>query len=116
MTDYISQLNLPYNIAGVTFLAMGNGAPDVFASITSFSGGSDVLIGLGGLLGASMFISSVAVGALIVLAPCSINPRNFVRDVLFHIVGVISLVFVAIMGQVTLLMAVRTFTWHFMYT
>lgn len=109
------RLNLPYNIAGVTFLAMGNGAPDVFASITSFSGGSDVLIGLGGLLGASMFISSVAVGALIVLAPCSINPRNFVRDVLFHIVGVISLVFVAIMGQVTLLMAICYFIVYAVY-
>lgn len=100
-------LNLPENIAGVTFLAMGNGAPDVFASLTSFSGGGDVLIGLGALLGASMFISSVVVGSLVVVKPCTVNPRNFVRDVLFHILGVVCLGFVVIYGQVTMLIAVR---------
>ena len=103
---YFFQLNLPYNIAGVTFLAMGNGAPDVFSSVTSFGGGSDVLIGLGGLLGASMFISTVAVGSLIVASPCAVNPRNFVRDVAFHIIGVVSLAIVGMIGEVTLSMAV----------
>ena len=99
-------LNLPENIAGVTFLAMGNGAPDVFASLTSFSGGGDVLIGLGALLGASMFISSAVVGSLVVVKPCTVNPRNFIRDVLFHILGVVCLGFVVIHGQVTLVISV----------
>ena len=41
------KMKLPYNIAGVTFLAFGNGAPDVFSSISSFSGSSDILVGIG---------------------------------------------------------------------
>lgn len=88
---------------------MGNGAPDVFSSVTSFGGGSDVLIGLGGLLGASMFISTVAVGSLIVASPCAVNPRNFVRDVVFHIIGVVCLAIVGMIGKVTMSMAVCPF-------
>ena len=99
-------LRLPENIAGVTFLAMGNGAPDVFASLTSFSSGSDVLIGFGALVGASMFIASVVVGSLVVVKECSVNPRNFIRDVLFHIAGVLFLLYVVIVGEVTMLLSV----------
>jgi sodium/potassium/calcium exchanger 6 len=108
-------LNLPENIAGVTFLAMGNGAPDVFASLTSFSGGGDVLIGLGALLGASMFISSVVVGSLVVVKECTVNPRNFIRDVLFHILGVVCLGFVALIGKVTLLLSISFFLVYAVY-
>ena len=85
---------------------MGNGAPDVFATLTSFSGGNDVLIGLGALLGASMFISNIVVGSLVVVNPCTVNPRNFVRDILFHILGVVCLGLVAIFGKVTLSLSV----------
>eukprot|EP01041_Mallomonas_annulata_P001040 gene1040-2035_t len=51
------KLKLPYNIAGVTFLAMGNGAPDVFSSVTSFTGNKDFLIGIGALLVKSWWIN-----------------------------------------------------------
>jgi sodium/potassium/calcium exchanger 6 len=86
---------------------MGNGAPDVFATMASFGGAGDVLIGIGCLLGASMFINTIAVGAVLVASPCSVNPRDFVRDVAFQIVGVLSLGLVAALGRVNIFVAVR---------
>ena len=55
------RLKLSYDVAGVTFLAMGNGAPDLFGAVSSFTGKEDTLIGLGALLGGSVFVSSVVV-------------------------------------------------------
>lgn len=64
-------------MAGVTFLALGNGAPDVFSSIAAFSAKSDdvVLIGVCELLGASVFVTTVVVGAVVLLHPAHVQPQ-----------------------------------------
>lgn len=50
------QLDMPPEVAGVTFLAFGNGAPDVFSSIAALTSTSNIeaslLVGMGSLLGA----------------------------------------------------------------
>ena len=61
------KLKLSYDVAGVTFLAMGNGAPDLFGAVSSFTGGEDVLIGMGALLGGSVFVSTVVVVMIFVI-------------------------------------------------
>lgn len=38
LSTICDKLQLPYDIAGVTLLALGNGAPDFFSLIASFSG------------------------------------------------------------------------------
>ena len=60
LANVCDRFKVPYDLAGVTLLAFGNGAPDVFASIASFSGSGQgdggqssadsVLVGLGSLL------------------------------------------------------------------
>lgn len=52
-----SQLDMPPEVAGVTFLAFGNGAPDVFSSLAALTTSSSdkeaaLLVGVGSLLGA----------------------------------------------------------------
>jgi len=73
----LTQLKLTYDVAGVTFLALGNGAPDVFSSIAAFSSKSDsvVLIGVCELLGASVFITTVVVGAVAWMHPAKLQPK-----------------------------------------
>ena len=52
------RLNLSFNVAGVTLLAFGNGAPDVFSLIASYSATADIVeseeIGIGALLGSGV--------------------------------------------------------------
>jgi len=108
-------MKLPYNIAGVTFLAFGNGAPDVFSSISSFSGSSDILVGIGALLGGSFFVSTIVVGSIAILSPCYVKKDIFLRDIIFHILAVISVTVIAITAQVTLLYSLCLFCLYLLY-
>lgn len=100
-----SKLKLPYDIAGVTLLALGNGAPDFFSLIASFSGGVDVMVGVGALLGGSMFVCTVVVGSIAILCPCDVSPRLFLRDIGFHLISVCLVGIVAVVREITLPLA-----------
>lgn len=100
------KFRIPYQVAGVTFLALGNGAPDVFASISAFSGGQDVLIGIGALLGATVFVISVVVAVIVIVSPsCKVDRQTFTRDILFHLAAVILMTVVAVQRSVSMTMA-----------
>lgn len=100
------KLHLSYDFAGVTFLAFGNGAPDVFSSITAFSGGADVLIAVGSLLGGSVFVTTIVVGTIAVLCPCKVSGRSFLRDTLFHTLAATVLCYIGFHRKVNIYMAV----------
>lgn len=85
------QFGLPPRFAGVSLLALGNGAADVSATVSAMT--SDPKHGyklsLGALSGAAMFISGVIAAAVIVTAqgvPCR---GALVRDVLALVVTVV---------------------------
>jgi Ca2+/Na+ antiporter len=82
-------------------LACGNGSPDVFASITSFTGGQDVLIGVGALLGASMFVATVVVGSVTIIAPCKVVPSIFIRDISFYLGAISMVTYISVTSKVT---------------
>lgn len=100
------KLKLPYDIAGVTLLAFGNGAPDVFSSITSFSGSADVLVGLGALLGGGVFVVTVVVGAISYFCPCEVSRHIFLRDIMFHLLATSCVTIVAVLGYFSLTTAI----------
>eukprot|EP01038_Epipyxis_sp_PR26KG_P011646 gene11646-15598_t len=116
LSNICDRLHIPYDIAGVTFLAFGNGAPDFFSIIASVVGGIDVLVGLGGLLGAGTFVVTVVVGAVSVACPCEVSRQVFIRDVSFHILSVAMVAIVAILQTVTIFFAVTFIGLYFIYT
>ncbi|PVI02606.1 hypothetical protein DM02DRAFT_299004 [Periconia macrospinosa] len=79
-------LGMSESLAGVTFLAFGNGSPDVFSTFAAFNTNSASLA-LGELIGAAGFITAVVAGSMALVRPFKVARRSFVRDVSFFIVA-----------------------------
>jgi solute carrier family 24 (sodium/potassium/calcium exchanger), member 6 len=62
---------ISHTLAGVTFLAFANGAPDVLTAVLAGSSSSDstVLIPFGSIFGASLFSTAFILSAVIFLSP-----------------------------------------------
>ncbi|UZJ56998.1 hypothetical protein CBS101457_006318 [Exobasidium rhododendri] len=82
-----ARLGLSESTAGVTFLAFGNGSPDVFSTFGAMKTGSGSLA-IGELIGAASFIVSVISGSMMLIAPFRVKAYPFIRDVGFFTVAV----------------------------
>ncbi|XP_012586269.1 PREDICTED: sodium/potassium/calcium exchanger 6, mitochondrial [Condylura cristata] len=81
-------LKLSHNVAGVTFLAFGNGAPDVFSALVAFSDPRTAGLALGALFGAGVLVTTVVAGGIAILHPFTAASRPFLRDIVFYMVAV----------------------------
>ncbi|KAF2265628.1 sodium/calcium exchanger protein-like protein [Lojkania enalia] len=86
LSTIASLLGMSESMAGVTFLAFGNGSPDVFSTFAAMSTNSASLA-IGELIGAAGFITAVVAGSMALVRPFSVARRSFVRDVGFFIVA-----------------------------
>ena len=83
------------SMAGVTFLALGNGSPDVFSTFAAMKTHSGSLA-VGELIGAAGFITAVVAGSMALVRPFKVARKSFIRDVGFFIVAAsFSMVFLA---------------------
>ncbi|XP_023211898.1 mitochondrial sodium/calcium exchanger protein-like isoform X2 [Centruroides sculpturatus] len=76
-------LRLSQNIAGVTFLAFGNGAPDIFSSLAGIEQARSQLV-IGELFGAGIFVTTTVVGCICLTKEFKIMERPFLRDIIFY--------------------------------
>nr|XP_046243254.1 mitochondrial sodium/calcium exchanger protein isoform X2 [Scatophagus argus] len=83
-----TSLHLTHNVAGVTFLALGNGAPDIFSAIAAFSHPHTAGLAVGALFGAGIFVTTVVAGSVALVKPFTVASRPFLRDVIFYMVAV----------------------------
>uniref|UniRef100_G3UCA6 Solute carrier family 8 member B1 n=1 Tax=Loxodonta africana TaxID=9785 RepID=G3UCA6_LOXAF len=101
-------LKLSHNVAGVTFLAFGNGAPDIFSALVAFSDPRTAGLAFGALFGAGVLVTTVVAGGIAILRPFTAASRPFLRDITFYMVAVF-LTFTALyFGRVTLAWALGT--------
>ncbi|KAL8857079.1 MAG: hypothetical protein Q9178_006371 [Gyalolechia marmorata] len=90
-----SILGMSESMAGVTFLAFGNGSPDVFSTFAAMKTHSGSLA-VGELIGAAGFITAVVAGSMALVRPFKVARKSFVRDVGFFMVAAsFSMVFLA---------------------
>ncbi|KAL5995897.1 hypothetical protein ACLOJK_025970 [Asimina triloba] len=106
VTQLASLLNLSPSKAAVTLLALGNGSPDVFASVAAVRGGQ-ARTGFGAILSAGTFVSALVVGFVaIYAAPFAVDPSPFIRDVFFYLVAAFFLFYVYLSAEIYLWQAV----------
>lgn len=122
LSTLASILGLSESLTGVTFLAFGNGSPDVFSTFAAMRSNSGSLA-IGELIGAATFITSVVAGSMALVRPFKVARRSFVRDVGYFIVAVIFSMFMLADGKLHVwesaamvglyaLYVVLVVTWH----
>ncbi|NXE27997.1 NCLX protein, partial [Ardeotis kori] len=87
---------------GVTFLAFGNGAPDVFSAVVAFSDPRTAGLAIGAIFGAGIFVTTVVAGGIALVKPFTAASRPFLRDVIFYMVAVFLTFMVLYFGRITL--------------
>ncbi|NXR31593.1 NCLX protein, partial [Zosterops hypoxanthus] len=106
-----TNLKLSHNVAvfflttplhGVTFLAFGNGAPDVFSAVVAFSDPRTAGLAIGAIFGAGVFVTTVVAGGIALVKPFTAASRPFLRDVIFYMVAVFLTFVVLYVGRIRL--------------
>ncbi|XP_016157655.1 PREDICTED: sodium/potassium/calcium exchanger 6, mitochondrial [Ficedula albicollis] len=97
-----TNLKLSHNVAGVTFLAFGNGAPDVFSAVVAFSDPRTAGLAVGAIFGAGVFVTTVVAGGIALVKPFTAASRPFLRDVIFYMAAVFLTFVVLYLGRIRL--------------
>lgn len=111
-------MRLSPTIAGVTLLSLGNGAPDVFASIISFTRTGNGNVGLNIVLGGAFFVSSVVVGVISISISShqiAVERPSFMRDLLFFLFTLSSLLVIVSVKRIGLLGSICFVSIYFIY-
>lgn len=87
LSTIASVLGMPESLAGVTFLAFGNGSPDVFSTFAAMGSNSGSMA-VGELIGAAGFITAVVAGSMALVREFKVSKKTFVRDIVFFIFSV----------------------------
>ena len=94
-------------MTGVTFLALANGAPDVFVSLSAGGLGDEegISLALGALFGAGLFVCTFVYGYCVILCDnrLIVAPNETGRDIIFFIIANLMIIWFGYLGEITLI-------------
>ncbi|XP_058727372.1 cation/calcium exchanger 1 [Vicia villosa] len=111
-------LRLSPTIAGVTLLSLGNGAPDFFASVVSFTSSNNGAVGLNSILGGAFFVSTAVLGIISILVSSNevaVDKASFIRDVIFFLFSLFILLIIISIGKISLFGSICYLSIYFLY-
>ena len=111
-------LRLSPTIAGVTLLSLGNGAPDFFASVVSFTSSNNGAVGLNSILGGAFFVSTAVLGIISFIVSSnevSVDKASFIRDVIFFLFSLFILLIIICIGKISLFGSICYLSIYFLY-
>ncbi|KAF9313355.1 hypothetical protein BG003_005275 [Podila horticola] len=114
LSTIAKKLHLSESMTGVTFLAFGNGSPDVFSTFSAMGAGSASLA-IGELVGAASFITSVVVGSMAIIKPFKVSKAPFLRDVIFFAGCVLFTLYTVIDGKITMVESITLIVYYIFY-
>lgn len=113
------RFRLSDDVAGATLMAFGNGAPDVFTAWNAIESANDFSLVLAELLGAAMFITTVVLGAVILVAPSrkrvNVDPVPFARDACALAVSVFAICACVLDGKIQLVESLAVMALYLAY-
>ncbi len=92
----------------VTFVALGNGAPDLSANITAIRSG-DVLLSAGALTGGAMFVQCIVAAELVAMGGGAKCGGAMMRDVGVYSISIFSVLIAFTIGRVSVFRALQDF-------
>lgn len=118
--EFISnRFNLSADVAGATLMAFGNGAPDVFTAWNAIENASDFSLVLSELLGASIFISTVVLGMVILCGRrrrgVAVDGKPFARDAAMLAFSVFAIAACVLDGRIQLVESGAIFAAYVFY-
>ncbi|XP_014279738.1 mitochondrial sodium/calcium exchanger protein-like [Halyomorpha halys] len=78
-------LNLPESLAGVTILAFGNGAPDLFSAYAGAEMDHPEIV-FASLTGSGLFVTTFVSGLILFTRPFKVDKLGLLRNVFFYLV------------------------------
>ena len=111
------KMQISQNLAGVTFLALGNQAPDVAVAFVAGEGSADGLaISFSSLLGSGSIVISLVLSSVIILGNgVSTSKGNYLRDLGFYLGSLIIIIIFVMTIIIHLWMAICIFGIYIIY-
>lgn len=116
LEELSSLLKMSPEVAGLTLLALGNGAPDVSSVIAGVVGSNSFSIAIGELFGAGLFVTSIVVAMIVLVSgKVKLSAYDFLRDNLSYIISVIAVFFITWSCRVGLVESIILLLFYIFY-
>jgi len=115
-----NKLKFSESLAGVTLVALANGAPDVFAAFAAAgdSGSGGITLSVGSLFGAGCFVSSVVLAGVLLSARggrIQVESSALIRDCAFYFIGTAWILILGIVGEIGMVGVIGLFVNYFVF-